>query len=96
MTLVFNASPKERTGEATAMRITVNQLTHVSTPLLLGIVGLLGMAAVISRPDASAPDVLPTLIGTAVGIDTLVRLRPRLPDPLARGVEDARDRDLTR
>jgi MFS family permease len=47
MTLVFNASPRERTGEATAMRITVNQLTHVSTPLLFGVVGsVVGFSAV--------------------------------------------------
>jgi DMSO/TMAO reductase YedYZ molybdopterin-dependent catalytic subunit len=53
--------------------------------VLLGVVGLLGMAAVLSRPDASAPDVLPTFIGTAVGIDTLVRLRPRPSDDLSTG-----------
>jgi len=47
MTLVFNASPKERTGEATGMRITVNQLTHVSIPLLFGVVGsVAGFSAV--------------------------------------------------
>ena len=43
------------------------------------------MAAVISRPDASGPDVLPTLLGTAVGIDTLFRLRPRPSDDLRTG-----------
>ena len=53
--------------------------------VLLGVVGALGMAAVISRPDASGPDVLPTLIGTAVGIDTLFRLRPRPSDDLRTG-----------
>ena len=39
MTLVFNASPKERTGEATGMRITVNQVTHLVIPLVFGVVG---------------------------------------------------------
>jgi DMSO/TMAO reductase YedYZ molybdopterin-dependent catalytic subunit len=53
--------------------------------VLLGAVGLLGIAAVLSRPDASAPDLLPTLLGTAVGIDTLVRLRPRPSDDLSTG-----------
>jgi MFS family permease len=47
MTLVFNASPKERTGEATGMRITVNQLTHLIIPLVFGVVGsVAGFAAV--------------------------------------------------
>ena len=50
--------------------------------VLLGVVGALGMAAVISRPDASGPDVLPTLLGTAAGIDALFRLRPRPGDDL--------------
>ena len=53
--------------------------------VLLGVGGALGMAAVISRPDASGPDVLPTLLGTAVGIDTLFRLRPRPSDDLRTG-----------
>ncbi|MEP6650140.1 MAG: molybdopterin-dependent oxidoreductase, partial [Lapillicoccus sp.] len=48
--------------------------------VLLGAVGALGMAAVISRPDAAGPDVLPTLLGTAAGIDTLVRLRHKPGD----------------
>ncbi|MEO7235849.1 MAG: molybdopterin-dependent oxidoreductase [Lapillicoccus sp.] len=43
--------------------------------VLLAVVGALGMAAVMSRPNASAPDILPTLLGTAAGLDTLVRLR---------------------
>ena len=47
MTLVFNASPKERAGEATGMRITVNQITHFAIPLLFGVVGsVAGFAAV--------------------------------------------------
>jgi DMSO/TMAO reductase YedYZ molybdopterin-dependent catalytic subunit len=47
---------------------------------LLGAVGLLGMVAVYSRPEASAADVLPTLLGTVVGISTLGRLQPRPGD----------------
>jgi predicted MFS family arabinose efflux permease len=47
MTLVFNASPRERAGEATGMRITVNQLTHFIVPLVFGVVGsVAGFAAV--------------------------------------------------
>jgi MFS family permease len=47
MTLVFNTSPKGRAGEATGMRITVNQITHVAVPLLFGLVGTtIGFAAV--------------------------------------------------
>jgi MFS family permease len=47
MTLVFNTSPKDRTGEATGMRITVNQLCHFAIPLLFGVVGsVAGFAAV--------------------------------------------------
>jgi MFS family permease len=39
MTLLFNASPKGRAGEATGMRITVNQIGHVAIPLLFGALG---------------------------------------------------------
>jgi hypothetical protein len=47
MTLVFNASPKGRAGEATGMRITVNQITHMTMPLLFGAVGsAVGLSAV--------------------------------------------------
>jgi MFS family permease len=47
MTLVFNATPKGRVGEATGMRITVNQITHVAVPLLFGAIGsTVGFAAV--------------------------------------------------
>ena len=45
--------------------------------VLLGVVGVLGMAAVISRPNAAGPDVLAILLGTAAGMDALVRLRPK-------------------
>ncbi|RPI48736.1 MAG: MFS transporter, partial [Betaproteobacteria bacterium] len=47
MTLLFNASPKGRAGEATGMRITVNQIGHVAIPLLFGALGsVAGFAAV--------------------------------------------------
>jgi MFS family permease len=47
MTLIFNASPRERAAEATGMRITVNQITHFAMPLVFGIVGsVAGFAAV--------------------------------------------------
>lgn len=47
MTLVFDASPKGRVAEATGMRITVNQITHLIVPLLFGVVGsVAGFAAV--------------------------------------------------
>jgi MFS family permease len=47
MTLVFNASPKGRAGEATGMRITVNQITHFAFPLFFGAVGsAVGLPAV--------------------------------------------------
>lgn len=47
MTLVFNASPKGRAGEAAGMRITVNQIVHTTIPLFFGAVGsTVGYAAV--------------------------------------------------
>lgn len=39
MTMVFNTSPKGRAGEATGMRVTVNQVTHFLIPLLFGAMG---------------------------------------------------------
>ena len=39
MTLVYNASPKGREGEAAGMRITVNQVIHFAIPLFFGAVG---------------------------------------------------------
>ncbi len=39
LTLVFNASPKGRAGEAAGMRITVNQVTHFVIPLVFGALG---------------------------------------------------------
>jgi MFS family permease len=47
MTLVFNTTPRERVGEATGMRITVNQITHFAIPLVFGAMGsVAGFAAV--------------------------------------------------
>ena len=47
MTMVFNTSPKGRAGEATGMRITVNQVMHFMIPLLFGAMGsVAGFAAV--------------------------------------------------
>lgn len=47
MTLLFNASPKGRAGEATGMRITVNQVGHIVIPLMFGAVGTMaGFGAV--------------------------------------------------
>ncbi len=39
MTLLFNAAPKGRAGEATGLRITGNQLMHTVIPLLFGALG---------------------------------------------------------
>jgi len=47
MTLVFNASPKGRAGEAAGLRITVNQVTHFMIPLAFGALGsVAGFSAV--------------------------------------------------
>jgi hypothetical protein len=47
LTMVYNASPKGRAGEAAGMRITVNQVTHFMIPLFFGAVGsVAGYAAV--------------------------------------------------
>jgi predicted MFS family arabinose efflux permease len=47
MSLVYNASPPGRAGEATGMRLTVNQATHFVVPLLFGGLGsAVGYAAV--------------------------------------------------
>ena len=47
LTLVYNASPPGRTGEAAGMRITANQLMHFVVPLLFGALGTVaGMATV--------------------------------------------------
>jgi MFS family permease len=39
LTMVYNASPKGRAGEAAGMRMTVNQVTHFVIPLLFGAIG---------------------------------------------------------
>jgi MFS family permease len=47
LTMVYNASPRGRAGEAAGMRITVNQVTHFMIPLLFGAMGsVAGYAAV--------------------------------------------------
>lgn len=47
MTLTYNASPRGRAGEATGLRITVNQIVHIVIPLLFGALGSVsGYAAV--------------------------------------------------
>lgn len=47
LTLVYNASPPGRTGEAAGMRITANQVMHFAVPLLFGALGsVAGMTAV--------------------------------------------------
>jgi MFS family permease len=53
MTLVFNASPKARAAEATGMRITVNQVTHLVVPLLFGAVGSIAGYAVVFLTNAA-------------------------------------------
>lgn len=47
LTLVYDASPKGRAGEAAGMRVTANQMMHFTIPLLFGALGsVAGMAAV--------------------------------------------------
>ena len=47
LTMVYNASPRGRAGEAAGMRVTVNQVTHFMIPLLFGAMGsAAGYAAV--------------------------------------------------
>jgi MFS family permease len=47
LTLIYNASPKGRVGEANGMRITVNQVVHFAIPLFFGALGsVAGLAAV--------------------------------------------------
>ena len=56
MTMVFNASPKGREGEAAGMRITVNQIAHFVIPLFFGAVGsAAGYAAVPCRCSVTTP-----------------------------------------
>jgi len=47
LTLIYNASPKGRVGEANGMRITVNQIVHFGIPLIFGALGsVAGLASV--------------------------------------------------
>lgn len=47
MSMVYNASPHGRAGEATGLRLAVNQATHIVVPLLFGALGsAVGYAAV--------------------------------------------------
>lgn len=39
MTLIYSMAPRERTGEAAGVRVTVNHLVHVTVPLLFGAIG---------------------------------------------------------
>jgi MFS family permease len=39
MSLIYNAAPRGRIGEATGLRLTVNQVTHLIVPLLFGGLG---------------------------------------------------------
>ncbi len=52
MTLIYNLSPKGRTGEGTGMRVMINQLTHVTIPVAFGAL-------------ASVAGYLPVFIGCA-------------------------------
>jgi MFS family permease len=53
MTLIYNLSPKGRAGEATGVRVMINQLTHVTIPLAFGAM-------------ASAAGYVPVFIGCAL------------------------------
>jgi MFS family permease len=47
LTLMYDASPKGRVGEAAGMRVTANQIMHFTVPLLFGALGsAAGLAAV--------------------------------------------------
>ena len=47
LTLMYDASPKGRAGEAAGMRVTANQIMHFTVPLLFGALGsAVGLAAV--------------------------------------------------
>ncbi|PPK91992.1 DMSO/TMAO reductase YedYZ molybdopterin-dependent catalytic subunit [Kineococcus xinjiangensis] len=50
---------------------------------LVGLLGAVGVAAALSRPDATALSPLPTLVGTAAGIAALVLLTRRAVRPVA-------------
>jgi len=52
LTMVYNASPKGRAGEAAGMRVTVNQATHFLIPLLFGALGSVAGYAVVFLTNA--------------------------------------------
>ena len=52
LTMVYNASPKGRAGEAAGMRITVNQVTHFVIPLLFGGLGSMAGYSVVFLTNA--------------------------------------------
>jgi len=52
MTLVYNASPQGRAGEAAGMRITVNQVAHFVIPLAFGGLGSVAGYAVVFFTNA--------------------------------------------
>ena len=47
LNLAYNRSPPGRSGEVTGLRLTINNLTHISMPLAAGVLGaILGIAPV--------------------------------------------------
>ncbi len=64
--------------------------------MIFVIAGLLGCAAVLSRPGAALPDIVPTVVGTACGVAVL-RLLARLWTAPETGHADGGDEpDVTR
>jgi MFS family permease len=53
LTLIYNASPKGRVGEANGMRITVNQVVHFAIPLAFGALGSVAGLAVVFFTNAA-------------------------------------------
>ena len=53
MNLIYNLAPPGRTSEAAGIRVTVNNLAHVTIPLVFGGIGsALGFAAVFFSNSA--------------------------------------------
>ncbi len=47
LNLAYNRSPPGRSGEVTGLRLTINNITHISMPLAAGVLGaILGVAPV--------------------------------------------------
>ncbi|MDP1716519.1 MAG: MFS transporter, partial [Burkholderiales bacterium] len=47
LNLAYNRSPPGRSGEVTGLRLTINNMTHISVPLAAGVLGtILGVAPV--------------------------------------------------